>query len=249
MFRDTIKGLETVFENEPPKGHIILVIGEPGTLKSAFVYNVMSNYLSSHSRETGIYMTLEEKKDSHVRNMTGLGIKQCPSLQVYDFASLMIELKGAEGSETETPTPSDYVDLILDRIWKTSTGIAKHDPLGLPEKGDKLTPVCFALDSLNAFQSLARIDEQAFRDRMFEFFSRLRDNNAFNFIIYEADGHMYRPEFYLVDGIVELGVRKSTMGLKRYIQVKKMKSVRHSLEQYAVDITPNGIEIVKPIID
>lgn len=99
------------------------------------------------------------------------------------------------------------------------------------------------------FQSLARLDEKAFRDKMFEFFSRLKDNKALNFIIYEANEDRYRPEFYLVDGIIELGVKKSAGALKRYLQVKKMKSVRHSLEQYVVDITSQGLEIVKQIID
>lgn len=124
MFRDTIKGLELVFENDPPKGQVVLIIGEPGTLKSAFVYNVMSNYLSSHPNESGIYMMLEEKKDSHVRNMTSLGIKHSPGLQVCDFASLRTELESSKGSGKEKPTPSDYVI----SYW---TGYGRYPP-GLP---------------------------------------------------------------------------------------------------------------------
>lgn len=258
MFRDTISGLEIVFENEPPKGHVILVTGGPGTLKSAFVYNVMSNYIAAHPKECGTYMSLEERKDSHVRNMSSLGIKPNPRLHMYDFASLRTELESPERADKDSLTAGDYVDLILDKISKISRAKGERETGHASEKGHEskehetkeheLTPACFALDSLNAFQSLARSDEQEFRDKTFEFFTKLKDTNILNFVIYEASEDIYRPEFYLVDGIIELGITKSAGVLKRYIQVRKMKSVRHSLEQFVIDITPNGLEIVSQMI-
>jgi len=52
----------------------------------------------------------------------------------------------------------------------------------------------------------------------------------------------------LADGIIELGMQKSPAGVKRYIQVKKMKAVKHSLDPYLIDIAKGGgLTIISPL--
>ncbi|MCK5560883.1 MAG: signal transduction protein, partial [Thermoplasmata archaeon] len=74
MFMDTIRGLEKVFKRDiaPPK--IVLVTGPPGSLKSSFVYTLLTKYVQN-SNEFGLYATLEETTESHLKNMDSMGIE------------------------------------------------------------------------------------------------------------------------------------------------------------------------------
>src|SRR5438132_970814 len=70
-FRSAIDGLDKVIRSEvvPPK--VILVTGPPGSMKTSFCYTLMSRYLKD-TGEFGLYTTLEETVQSHLRNMESL---------------------------------------------------------------------------------------------------------------------------------------------------------------------------------
>ena len=68
MFRDTIEGLNNVFYNDIYRNAVVLVVGPPGCLKSGFSYSILSTHLQQ-ADEFGVYMTLEETTESHLRNM------------------------------------------------------------------------------------------------------------------------------------------------------------------------------------
>ena len=42
MFKDTIEGMDQIFETDVFQGSVIMVTGPPGSLKSGFTYNIMS---------------------------------------------------------------------------------------------------------------------------------------------------------------------------------------------------------------
>src|SRR5207244_3314255 len=67
-FRSAIEGLDKVIRSDilPPK--VILVTGPPGSMKTSFCYTLMSRYLKD-TGEFGLYTTLEETVQSHLRNM------------------------------------------------------------------------------------------------------------------------------------------------------------------------------------
>src|SRR5207249_5790820 len=72
-FRNAIDGLEKVIRTDilPPK--VILVTGPPGSMKTSFCYTLMSRYLKD-TGEFGLYTTLEETVQSHLRNMKSLAV-------------------------------------------------------------------------------------------------------------------------------------------------------------------------------
>ena len=119
MFLDTIKGLNKIFDTDIPEGMVILVTGGPGTLKSAFVYNILSTYLANNKNEFGSYVTLEETKMSHIRNMHSLNIKLQKRLKVADLASFRSHIGYDE---------IDYLSLIKSRaLKKAKFGSKKQD--------------------------------------------------------------------------------------------------------------------------
>jgi KaiC/GvpD/RAD55 family RecA-like ATPase len=84
MMRNAVNGLERLLEVEIPRCSLILVTGAQGTLKSGMVFSMISNHLAANG-EHGLYVTLEQSKESHLRNMSSLGIKKRDELHVFDY--------------------------------------------------------------------------------------------------------------------------------------------------------------------
>lgn len=233
MFKDSIPGLEKVFRTDVEPPSVVLITGPPGSMKTSFCYTLMSKYLESVS-QFGLYCTLEETSQSHLRNMKSLGIKLSPHMQISDFTDLReVDKVVDEGDET------DYIKFIEKMIVYFKK-----------KYGDKFT--IFALDSLGALYSLME-DSTKMRKRMFYFFKMLRDNNLTAFIVMErslgAESQLLGNEGFLVDGIIMLGLDRSRGKLVRYLQVEKMRATQHSMEKHAVEVGKEGIVVLGPIFD
>ena len=232
-FRSSIDGLDKVIRTEisPPK--VILVTGPPGAMKTSFCYALMSRYLKD-TGEFGLYTTLEETVQSHLRNMESLGIDVSLNMQISDFTDLR-EIDAVVGPDDQT----DYIAFIEKMI----THFKKlHGP--------KFR--VFALDSLGALYSLME-DNDNMRKRMFYFFKMLRDSNLISLVVMEralgGDSQLLGNEGFLVDGIVMLGLDRSRGKLVRYLQVEKMRAADHSMEKHALEPRKGGLTVLGPIFD
>ena len=230
MLRDTVKGLVEVFKTDVPRGFIVLVTGGVGTIKSGFVHNVLSNYLAKNENEFGVYATLEEPKKSHLRNMASLGIKKPSNLQIFDYQDIRKEWRKEEPE--------------LDMVGITEDIVKFYKE----EQGEKFT--VFALDSLNALQSLAKIEN--IRRESYHFFTLLRDSGLASFIIQEIPGFAERahiPESYMADGVIEVGTIETPEAVTRYLQVRKMRATEHSMRKHQLVVTKEGLEVLGPVYE
>lgn len=233
MLRDSIPGLDKVFRTdvEPPK--VILVTGPPGSMKTSFCYTMMSRYLANQD-EYGVYCTLEETVESHLKNMESLGIHLSLNMQVSDLTDIR-EIDSVVGGESTNYL--EFIENMIVHFKKT--------------RGDKFT--VFALDSLGALYSLME-QEEDMRKKMFYFFKMLRDQNLISFIVMErapgSDSQLLGNEGFLVDGIILLGLERSKGKLTRFLQVEKMRACSHSMERHAVELgKEGGIQILGPIFE
>lgn len=265
MFRDAIPGMDKVFQTEPPEGSVILIIGNAGTLKSAFTYNLISNDLTHRQREFAqcIYVTLEEKKESLLRNCKTMGILPSEKILISDLATF---LRAMENWKEFVPEEKDYLGLILEKASRPfkilpsnnfdvltyyQNNISK-EKAGAKDELDPptLTPEIFVLDSLNALNSLVYNNSRNIRKEMGNLIYKLREEEVTSFLIMETgDPSQYRPENFLADGIIELGMMETDRNkFKRYLKVRKMRSTRHSIEPFLIEVTENGIAIVEELI-
>ena len=82
MFQNTIKGIDRIFKTNDYEKLIILVTGLPGTLKSSFIYNMMSLHLQNNPDCIGMYATLEQTKESLIKKVRFA----CePDLTIFNF--------------------------------------------------------------------------------------------------------------------------------------------------------------------
>lgn len=233
MFKNSIAGLDKVFKTDIGPPCVVLVTGPPGSMKTSFCYTLMSKYLEK-SKEFGLYVTLEETSQSHLKNMKSLGISLSPHMQISDFTDLREVDKVVEEGEA-----TDYI-MFIEKMIKYFK----------KKYGNRFT--VFSLDSLGALYSLME-DVSQMRKRMFYFFKMLRDNNLTAYLVMErssgTESQLLGNEGFLVDGIIMLGLDRSRGKLVRYLQVEKMRACQHSMEKHAVEVTKNGMVVLGPIFD
>lgn len=226
MFKDTIKGLDRIFETDITAPKVILVTGPPGSMKTTFVYSIMNKYVEN-TKKFGLYATIEETVESHLKSIESIGIEPSFNLQVSDYTELREEKEDI-----------DYLEFTKKMVTHFKNMHGDHF-------------VCFAFDSLGALYSL--IDHENIRKKMYYFFKMLREKNLISFIIMErgaeAESQLLGNEGFLSDGIILLGLKRKQQRLVRYIQVEKMRATKHSMEAHALEITDNGIVVLGPIFE
>ncbi len=227
MFKDGVRGLERIFDGDMPDGSIILVTGSEGTLKSGLVFNLISSYITLTDKH-GLYISLEQTKESHLRNMQSLGLEKGDGLHIFDYEDMRREWG------------DDALDIIgtMDEI--TNFYKEKYGNVAV-----------FALDSLNALYAIS--GEAKLRRNMYHMLSHLRADTA-SFLIMETPStaagslnHGHGPEHFLADGVIELGIVEAAEGVKRYIQVRKMRACRHRMEKHQLVVDESGLSVLGPI--
>ncbi|MFO8050803.1 MAG: ATPase domain-containing protein [Thermoplasmatota archaeon] len=227
MFHDTVTGLDKVFKTDISRPKVVLVTGPAGSMKSSFIYSLLTKYLNG-SNEFGVYTTLEESVSSHLTNMESIGVDLCLNLQITDF--------------TDIRGDSDSIDYLqfLEKMLKHFKKV----------KGEQFT--CFAIDSLGALYSLMEGDENM-RKKMYHFFQLLRDLNLYSFVIMErsqdGESNLLGNEGFLADGIIYLGLKRRQGRLSRFLQVEKMRACQHSMELHAMDMRFDGLAVLGPIFE
>ncbi len=234
MFRKSINGINQLFNDESdiPEGSVILVTGVEGGLKSGLVFNMISNCIAKNNHHA-LYATLEETEESHLRNMASLGINKTDNLHIFDYRDVRNEWDN-EALDIFKVT-EDMIDFYM----------GKYDSLNI-----------FAIDSLNAIYSIS--DKSNQRKQIFRFFYKLREKKLTSFLIMEAHSaqqhyslgssdYIERPEYFLADGIIELGTVEDKESVKRYIQIRKMRAVNHSMEKHQILVEKDGLHVVGQI--
>ena len=69
-----VKGLDNAMQGGIPENSVILVAGKPGTMKSSFAFNILYHNANKEDMN-GVYVTLEQSRESLLSNMDGLGMK------------------------------------------------------------------------------------------------------------------------------------------------------------------------------
>jgi KaiC/GvpD/RAD55 family RecA-like ATPase len=56
-----------------------------------------------------------------------------------------------------------------------------------------------------------------------------------------------KPEHFLADGVIELGLIEAADGVKRYIQIRKMRAVNHKMEKHQLAVGEQGLSVLGSI--
>ena len=225
-----IVGLDERLEGGIPRGHIVLVSGPPGSLKSTFAYRILYHEARDHGA-AGLYLSMEQSRASLLAQMTALGMspEQVKGVHIIDVRALRREIE----------------DLREQPRWLL--GLRRQLGRYKEEMGCDL----LAIDSLDALYALTPMENP--RNEVFHFFEELRELNATTFLVSEMprDGVRlahYGVEEFLADTIVHLRMREIDIGMstsvRRYIGVVKMRGVDHDLDYFPLLVEAGNFEIV-----
>jgi KaiC/GvpD/RAD55 family RecA-like ATPase len=223
-----IQGIDKVIFTKIPNACSIVVEGDTGALKTTFVAETIKSSLIKEKDKMCLFFSLKDNIE-HFRKrfeQTGTSVEQ-EQLVIFDYDSLL---------DRKSPTLSG------DNIFKSITEIIKE----FKEKyEDRLAFV--VIDPINVLY--ANFSQENLRRNLYHFFSSLTDLKTQNWVISEKvfgglEEEAALPCHFLSDGIVELGILETSNDVIRYIEIKKMRGVNHSLKRFQISYKKNIIKIL-----
>lgn len=230
-----VDGLDEALGGGIPQGHVVLVSGLPGTMKSSLSYAI----LYGNAKERGakaLYVSLEQTRKSLESQMETMGFDVEAvrgTLHILDVGTIQKEL----GKSATRPWME-----FLRRTLHTKKEIDGIDLV--------------ALDSLEALEVLAKFQDR--RTELFQFFEWLRDLGATSLVLTEASpeapflgldqSQARKDEGFLADGIVELKMHQfSDVDIQRRIRVVKMRGSNHKTGFYALLFEDGRFQVTRVI--
>jgi KaiC/GvpD/RAD55 family RecA-like ATPase len=230
-----IKGFDEHLEGGIPKGHVVLVSGTPGTMKSSVCWNMVWNNARGRGLK-GLYVSLEQSERSLMDQMTrfGMGLKDLEDrLAIVDLGTIRAEMARAE-IQSDRENWANVVKGLVDDT---------RQRMGLD---------LLVIDSLDAYELL--FERQITRNEMFQFFDWMRQLDTTVLIIAEMSpdsGHYSKyDESFLADGILHLKLAEvSDVDVQRRIRCVKMRGTRHSPGFFNLLVDGNQFAITKTILE
>jgi len=229
-----IEGFDECLDGGIPEGHMILICGSAGTMKSTFAYSILYNEVTA-SDTRGLYITLEQNRENLLTHMEGMGMHTSAvedRLSVLDLTQmrkdLFIESQSIimEGKQMWMDFISRLVELIRN------------------VKDCRIV----VLDSLNALYSLVSFTNP--RNELFLFFEKFRSLGVTSFFVAESSSDSdlcgeFGIEDFMCDGIIRLALRGEGDTFNRYIRCVKMRSSRLDTSYFHLLVTERGFRIIK----
>lgn len=223
-----IQGLDEQMAGGVPKGHVVLVAGMPGTMKSSIAYNILFHN-AKNEKVKGLYISLEQGRDSILEQMDGLGMKHQDvenSLNMVDMGYLRMHM-------TEDVQEQQSWMKIFKMYAENLKVSTEYEIL--------------VVDSLPVLELLANVSNR--RAELFHFFGWLRELGVTTFLISEtaADINVVHDEDFLADGIIRLKKEKQGIDITRQIVVDKMRGTKHNTGYFTLLHDGKNFQVTKVI--
>lgn len=225
-----IEGFDRALEGGIPQGHIVLMAGTPGTMKSSVTYYSLYHQ-AKESGTTCVYVTLEQSRTSLLRQMERMGMRTedvKKNLHVLDLGLIRKNLK-------HVSTGDSWM-----QVFKGYLGSLKSD----------LNFSVLAIDSLGVLETIASMNNR--RTDLFYLFEWLRDLNCTVILISEASpDHLFDGSYdegYLVDGIITLKMQViREVETQRRIRCVKMRETNNDPSIFSLIYAGGKFQVTKAI--
>ena len=236
-----IEGFDENIEGGIPEGHITLVSGSAGTMKSSICFNVLYN--EALKGNVCVYCSLEQSYNSIIKHVINLdyNLSKINLVIVKDLAQLNISLAQVSKSGKGGLVIVDMgcirkeikdVKISNNKSW---LNVIKNIVKKIKEAANCKV---FCLDSLSALYVLSRFENP--RIELFYLFEFLRDLEITSLLISECqpDGGRYGEyeiEEFLCDGIVHLKLTAFRRKFVREIRIVKMRSTACNNDVFSLE--------------
>ena len=215
--RTHVAGFDEALEGGIPKGHVVLLGGPSGTMKTSLGLSLVHRNRADGVR--GLYVSLEEGRASLLRTMARLGMEPKDDF-IVDIAGLRTEHEAADETRGWLQILREYLER---RQEKELFGLV-------------------VIDSLNSLYALAKMTDP--RTDLFHFFTFLRGLGVTAVLISEAtDSSSPFPdhEDFLADGAIQLRYADGGDGrVSVEIRCLKMRHANHRRDWFRLDVEDGG---------
>ena len=212
-----VEGLDEHMQGGIPKGHIVLVAGSSGSMKSSLTFSTLYNAVLNGDT-SGIYVTLEQGKDSLRSHMSGMGMnvddpRVRNRIAIIDLADLRVQL-----NEQGMSGKVDWMGQLIKQLTNYRESIGFE---------------ILIFDSLGAFFTLTKMENP--RDEIFRLYEAVRRLGLTAFFICEMMGEDHKQfgdygvEDYLSDGVMHIVMDRDGDEVNRKMAIVKMRHTNHML--------------------
>jgi len=224
-----VEGLDETIDGGIPWGHVVLIEGAPGTMKSSLGFSIV---LQNAAREGlhCLYLSLEERASSLLKQMGSIGFR----LEVPKGSLVVLDPR----------TAADLMGNTKDWVEALQKGIRSiKDQRGLD---------LIVIDSLEALEVLAKFKDR--RREMYRLFEWLRDLDVTSLLITERPdwiigGHVLQgrwDEDFLADGVFHLRMHMvSDLEAQRRLRVVKLRGTKHETGYLAFVIDDGHFRVTR----
>ncbi len=236
-----INGLDEQMQGGIPRGHITLIAGSAGTMKSSVAFNVLYHEAVMNKR-IGLYISLEQSHSSiinHVINMD-YDLSKTNLVVIRDLAAFSDDLEKIKAAN------SGAIVMVDIGCIRKEVGMPKNEEnrswlnviKNIVKKIKQESHIdLFVLDSMSALNVLSRFDNP--RLELFFIFEFLRDLNITSFMLTETplDGSKLGEfdEVFLSDGIIFIQLNSYSRKEIREISIKKMRATKCNHDIFSLD--------------
>ena len=226
LYKTYIKGFDRELGGGIPEGHIVLISGTPGTMKSSISYYFLYHNILSKN-VCGLYFSLEQSKKSLKFQVARMGMTKelGDKLPIIDLSSVRL----AAGNYKS----KNWLDILK-----------KH----LEILYNKYKFNLLVIDSLPVLEILSLIDEK--RTKLFQFFEWLRQLNLTTLIINEVspDPNILHDEEFLADGIIHLNMERiGDIDIFRRIRCIKLRGMDHNTAIFTLEFKNKIFKITQAL--
>jgi KaiC/GvpD/RAD55 family RecA-like ATPase len=216
--RTFIHNFDDFIQGGVPKGHVILITGTPGTMKSSVCYSILYHNAKNKGIRS-VYMTLEQSRENLLQQMELMGMND-PSVQEMVY---VLDLATIRKNVTEMMAKGSWL-----QVFKMYAETVKKD------QGFDI----LVLDSLDVLEMAAQLNADR-RNDLFYLFMWLRGMGVTSFLISETSPEMVNggrfEEGYLADGVISLKLQSiGESDVQRRIRAVKLRSTNHKTGYFSL---------------
>ncbi len=231
-----ISELDDVLSGGYIKGRVFLIAGGPGTGKSIMTWQFILSGLERG--ENGLLISLDQNEDEVLEDMESLGFEPRKYIEEKRFMILNVTPVKALRSDGKY----EYRFSAEHSVFGQRTFTMDNFISFVHEKRRLINAENIVIDGISPLMELSYNDFEL-RESVYSLLNSIKAFNVTTLITEEyISANPFDRIYYLVDGVIKLGLAPHMNNIIRIMQIIKMRSTDHILRPIMFKISKGGIQ-------